>query len=65
MFNKELIIRLRNKEGLTQLDLAEKLSVRSSTINWLENGKNDNPKFYLICKIADFFEISINQLRTK
>ncbi len=63
MFNKELIIRLRKEQGLTQLELAKRLGVQNSTVNWIESGKNDNPKFHLVCKIADYFEVNINQLR--
>ena len=45
------IIAIRNEEGLTQEDLAERTGIARSNISRLESG-NYNPSFEFIAKIA-------------
>lgn len=49
----------RNKRGLTQKDLGEKLGVKHNTISSYENGTNE-PEHNTLFKIASILEVSIN-----
>ena len=52
---------LRNKSGLTQNEIANKLSVSGQTIlNW-ENGIYE-PKIYQLIQLADLFNVSVDYL---
>lgn len=52
---------LRNKNGLTQNEIATKLSVSGQTIlNW-ENGIYE-PKIYQLIQLADLFNVSVDYL---
>lgn len=52
---------LRNKSGLTQNEIANKLNVSGQTIlNW-ENGIYE-PKIYQLIQLANLFEVSIDYL---
>lgn len=52
---------LRNKSGLTQNEIANKLGVSGQTIlNW-ENGIYE-PKINQLIELADLFEVSIDYL---
>ena len=53
---------LREREGLSQRELAEKLGMSSSTIGMYEMGKR-HPKFEDEETIADFFNVDLNTLR--
>ena len=53
---------LREREGLSQRDLAEKLNISKSTISMYEMGKR-HPKFEDEEAIADFFNVDLNTLR--
>lgn len=53
---------LREREGLSQRDLAEKLGISKSTISMYEMGKR-HPKFEDEEAIADFFNVDLNILR--
>ena len=46
---------LRNREHLTQLELADKLGIAKSTVSMYENG-NREPDFDTLVCIADFFK---------
>ena len=54
----------REREGLSQRDLAEKLGISKSTISMYEMGKR-HPKFEDEEAIADFFNVDLNTLRGK
>jgi transcriptional regulator with XRE-family HTH domain len=49
---------LRRQDGLTQVQLADALGVKKSTIGMWENGKRD-PDFETLEKLADYFNVNI------
>lgn len=51
----------RNKKGLTQEELAERVGVRRETIVFLEQGKY-SPSLRLALKIAEELKMSVNEL---
>ena len=53
----------REKAGLTQADLAEKVCARRETIVHLENGKY-NPSLKLAMDIARVFDVTVEELFT-
>ena len=53
---------LREREKLSQRELAEKLNISKSTISMYEMGKR-HPKFEDEEAIADFFNVDLNVLR--
>ena len=55
---------LRQREGLSQRDLASKLRMAPSTIGMYESGKR-RPKYEDEEAIADFFNVDLNTLRGK
>ena len=50
---------LRKQDNLTQLQLADALGVKKSTIGMWENGKRE-PDFETLEAIADYFNVPIN-----
>lgn len=54
----------REREGLTQRELAEKLGMSAGAIGMYESGKR-HPKFEDEETIADFFNVDLNTLRGK
>ena len=52
---------LREKQGLTQEDLAQKVDVTRQTILFLEKGKY-NPSLRLAYKIARVFNLKIDEV---
>lgn len=59
-FGKLLII-LRKKNGLSQKELAESLSVSISAVSKWENGKN-LPDMMMLSRIADILQVSCDEL---
>ena len=53
----------REKAGLKQSELAEKVNVRRETIVHLENGRY-NPSLKLAMDLAGFFGVSVEELFT-
>lgn len=53
--------RFREKSGLTQKELGEKVGVSRQAINAIENGKFD-PSIRLAYYLAKFFDVAIEQL---
>lgn len=53
--------KLRKSKKLTQKDLAKLLSMSTSTIAMYETAKRE-PDYKTLVKIANFFEISVDQL---
>jgi putative transcriptional regulator len=51
----------RRKEGLTQEELADKLSVSRQTVIAIEKG-NYTPSVLLALKIASFFKLSVEKI---
>lgn len=60
MFSLELK-KQRENAGLSQYKLAEKLGVSQATVGMWESGKRE-PNFATLCRLADFFTISVDDL---
>ena len=60
-FISKSIVSNRKKRGLTQEEFAEKLDVSSAAISKWERGIS-TPELSMVCKIADCFEISVDEL---
>ena len=56
------IKQLRKKHNLSQDGLAKKANITYSTIIKIERGANENPKLETLWKLADAFEITIDEL---
>lgn len=61
---KDNLKQLRNKRGLSQAELAEKLGFSTGLIGMYESGKR-KPSYEALEIIADFFNISIDYLMGK
>ena len=61
------IKKLRKKHKLSQEALAKKADITYSTLIKIESGRNKNPTLETLCKIANTFEIALDELvgRTK
>ncbi|MCL2676044.1 MAG: helix-turn-helix domain-containing protein [Firmicutes bacterium] len=57
----EKIKELRQEKDLTQAQLAELLKIDKSTIAKYETDSRE-PKVYILCKIADFFAVTLDYL---
>lgn len=57
----EIISALRAEKGIYQKELADYLQVSIGTISNYEQGIH-NPDFDTLCKIADFYEVSLDYL---
>lgn len=58
---KNRVKELREKEGLTQKGLGEKVNVSRQAINAIETGKYD-PSLWLAYDIAQLFNMSIEEV---
>ena len=61
MFDKRLK-QLRKKAGWSQQKLAEKASLSYNVITKIEQGAAKNPNIQTMIKLADAFQISIDEL---
>lgn len=52
---------LREKEGVTQRQMAKHIGMSAGTINNLESGYS-KPSFDVLIDIADYFEMSLDDL---
>ena len=57
----KLLIFLRKKNGLSQKELAERLSISTSAVSKWENGKN-LPDMMMLSSIADMLQVSCDEL---
>lgn len=57
----KLLVILRKKNGLSQKELAERLSVSTSAVSKWENGKN-LPDMMMLSSIADILQVSCDEL---
>ena len=55
---------LREKAGLTQAELANKVGVEQTMITYIERGVK-RPSVELFIRIADYFGVSTDELRKK
>lgn len=60
MFSQRLR-QLREERELIQKDMAELLGITTSAYGFYEQGKHE-PDLTTLCKLADFFEVSIDYL---
>jgi len=58
---KDMFRYLRKREGLTQVELAEKLGLSKGMISMCENGGR-RPSYETLEAIADFFNVDMNFL---
>ena len=63
MFNQRLK-QLRTEQNLTQKELAKHINTSQQNIGFWETGKR-NPKFDMIEKLANFFNVSTDYLTGK
>lgn len=61
---KDMLKYLRNREGLSQAELADKLGLSKSTISMYEVGRRE-PDFETLESIADLFNVDMNFLLGK
>jgi len=54
--------RLRKQKKLSQERLARLVDISYNTISKIEAGKAKNPTFETLSKLADVFEVSIDEL---
>lgn len=59
----EVLRLLRDREKLTQTEMAEKLGISRSAVGMYEQGKRE-PDFEIEEKIADYFNVTLDYLRT-
>ena len=59
----KLLVILRKKNGLSQKELAERLSVSTSAVSKWENGKN-LPDMMMLSRIADILQVSCDELHS-
>lgn len=57
------LLELLKEKGITQSELAEKINVRKSVINDILKGRNNNPSFHRMMKIADALGVSLDEFR--
>ncbi len=55
------IAELRERAGLSRIDLAERVSVNPQTIGYLERGEY-NPSLALAFRLADVFDLPIEEI---
>lgn len=55
----------RKSRGLTMAQLAKETGVSSGMISDIENDKSKNPTIWTVLKLADFFEIPLDDLIDK
>jgi len=57
----ENLVELRNKLGMTRCALAQALGINENTLTGYENSGRE-PKYNLLVKIADFFDVLVDEL---
>ena len=58
----ENIKKYRQKKGWTQEQLARQADITYTTLIKLESGANDNPTIKILSKLADIFNINVDDL---
>lgn len=57
----KVIKELREERKISQAELADNLGIDKSTIAKYETNERE-PKVYILCKIADFFAVTLDYL---
>ena len=57
----EKLLKMRKIKGLSQIELAEKIGVKSNTISQYESGKR-NPNFKILKKLAKVLNCTVDEL---
>jgi transcriptional regulator with XRE-family HTH domain len=60
----EQIRQERKRYGMSQAELARRVHVSKQAMNDLEQGKTSEPRFSLICAIAQVLGISLDSLKS-
>lgn len=58
----EVIVEYRNKNNISQNELAKRINVPNSTILRLENGHMTNPTLRILIALSEELEITIDEL---
>jgi transcriptional regulator with XRE-family HTH domain len=53
---------IRNAKGLTLYQVAHATGLEQATINRLETGVVAAPTYHTLCTLADFYEVTIDEL---
>ncbi|AEH47105.1 helix-turn-helix domain-containing protein [Parageobacillus thermoglucosidasius] len=51
----------REKKGLSQKEVAEKIGIKNNTLSNYESGER-RPDYETLCKLADLYEVSLDYL---
>lgn len=58
----EIVKKLRLSQNLTMEQLGEKIGLSSGAISDLEHGVRKNPRIDTLIKLADYFDVSLDEL---
>ena len=56
------ILDLRNKAGITQVELARKIGITPAYLCDLEKGKKKNPSVSVMIRLAEALNVTVNDL---
>lgn len=56
---------IREQKGISRYRLAQISGVQESTLQNIENSKDPNPTFKILCRIADALNVSLDDFREK
>ena len=56
------ILDLRNKAGITQVELARKIGITPAYLSDLEKGKKKNPSVSVMIRLAEALNVTVNDL---
>jgi SOS-response transcriptional repressor LexA len=59
---KENLLTLTKKHNISEAELSRKVNLPQATVNRLLNGSTDDPRASTLKAIADFFNVSVDQL---